>query len=224
MKTLVFAMLTLLLILGPTSGRGASPGRVKTKENLDPLRETLALIQTTKLVKFDLEKTVALELMGTEKVYNGSCFLSGNLFRFDIQGPDKSLVLYDGHTLWVVQYPDKAFGGPIQVSRGKLQGKQKEQLVLTELLTKGRLLESFNVKQTSDKDGVLSYEALPKNKKFNLKSVQLKIKGHELKALDYVDDIGNKTSLKILNEKLSASAKPELFHYKPEKGAQVTDL
>lgn len=198
----------------------------KTPDPVKPLRDTLGRIQKTKMVEFQVEKKVVSELMAQEKSYQGRAFLSGPLFRFETKSPEKSLVVYDGKVLWVVQYPDPELGGPIQVLRGKVEGPQKDQMLLTELLAKGKLLQSFEISRTGESDGVISYEGLPKEKGMTLQKVmvQVKSKDKELKTLEYIDDVGNKTSLHIQQQKLLKDARPELFRYRLEKGAQVTDI
>jgi outer membrane lipoprotein-sorting protein len=125
-----------------------------------------------------------------------------------------------------VNYPDPQLGGSTQVLKGALHAKDKDKMLLTELLAKGRLLESFDIKKTADDAGVSTYEATPKDKKFNLKSVTLVVKNQdkELRRLDYVDDVGNKTSLNILAEKIQADSRPQLFKFAPQKGDQVSNL
>ena len=213
-----------LIILFSTLAASISGATEKPADSLKSLRETLVRIQKTKLVEFQLEKKVVSEIMGSEKTYHGRSFLQGSLFRFEIKDPDKSLVVFDGKTLWIVQYPNPGLGGPTQVLRGQIHGKQKEQMLLTELLAKGKLLDSFTLAKTGEDDSGQSFEGTPKDKGFNLQKVNLTVKGKELKKLEYVDDVGNKTSLNVIEQKLQADPRPELFRYKPEKGAQVTNL
>ena len=216
MKILTFF---LMLIMVTVSWAATPPA-----ENIGQLKDTLTRIKKAKLTDFILEKRVISEFTETEKVYQGRAFLSGKLMRFETKSPLKSLIVYDGTTLWVVQYPDATLGGPVQVLRGQIKGKQKDNLLLSELLAKGRILESFEITKTGEDKGTYSYLALPKTKEFNLKKVILQVKDKELTLIEYVDDVGNKISLKILEQKLQADPRPELFKYKPEKGAQVTNL
>jgi outer membrane lipoprotein carrier protein len=193
-------------------------------DSLKPLKDTLTRLRQTRLVDFKVEKKVVSELMGNEKVYQGRAYLSGSLIRFETETPEKSLVVFDGRVLWIVQYPDPVFGGKRQVLRGKVQGKQKEQILLTELLTKGRLVESFDVTKTGEENGLFSYEAKPRDKSFDLQKVDVQVKSGELRTLSYVDDVGNKTTLSVTEQKLLKESRPEIFKFKPNKDDQVTDL
>jgi len=199
---------------------------VASSDSLKPLKDTLSRIKNSTITRFDLEKKVVSELMGTEKTYKGRAYMSGNLMRLETDAPDKSWIIYDGKILWIVNFPDPQLGGSTQVLKGILKEKDKDKMLLTELLAKGRILESFDIKRTANDAGVSTYLATPKDKKFNLKSVTLVVKNQdqELKRLDYVDDVGNKTSLNILAEKIQAEARPDLFKFKPEKGDQVSHL
>ena len=196
----------------------------KVDDDLKPLKDTLAKIQKAACVEFRLEKTIHSDVMGTDKVYKGHAYLAGALFRFETEAPEKTLVVYDGKILWVVQYPDPAFGGKIQVSRSRVKGKQKDQLILSQLLSEGKLLDSFDVKKTAEEKKLFSYEGKPKDKSMNVQKVALQVKDKALRELDYVDDVGNKTALKMTSQKLLKNLDSKHFEYHPEKGAQVSDL
>lgn len=209
------------LLLGLSLSASSKPA-----DPLRPLKDTLIRIQKSKMVDFRLEKKVTSEVLQTEKTFTGRAYLAGPLFRFETSKPEKSLVVFDGKTLWIVQYPDKELGGPTQVLKGRLQGKQKDQMILTELLTQGKLLQSFEIKKTGEEKNVAFYEGEPKEKSLNLKKVAVKIdiKKKTIAALEYVDDVGNKTALDPVVQKNLGEKKASLFRYKPEPGAQVNEL
>ena len=215
MKQIFFLVILLVSSLGFAD---------KEIDTLKPLKEMLSRIQKAACVDFHLEKTIHSDVMGTDKVYKGRAYLAGALFRFETEAPEKTLVVYDGKILWVVRYPDADFGGKIEASRIHLKSKQKDQLVLSQLLSEGKLLESFDVVKTAEEKELISYEGKPKDKSMNIQKVNLQVKNKNLQILEYVDEVGNKTSLKITSQKLLKNLDTKHFVYHPEKGAQVTDL
>ncbi|MBX2995512.1 MAG: outer membrane lipoprotein carrier protein LolA [Bdellovibrionaceae bacterium] len=194
----------------------------KSSDALKPLKDTLSAIRAVSMVDFKIEKTTFSDFSGEKKV-SATAALSGPLFRLEVSGPQKEIIVYDGRFIWVAQYPDPDFPGPVQVLKSKITGSQKKQLILSELISNGKLLENFNLEKTSEDKGLVTYEGTPKEKQTELKKVTVQVQGRELKSIEYVDDIGNRVRYDILKQRLLKDPQPQKFKYSPPKGAQVSE-
>ena len=216
---LLLASLTFFALTAVTFDASASP---KAVDVLKPLKDTMSAFRTAKMVDFKIEKTTFSDFTGEKKV-SATAALSGALFRLEVQGPPKEIIVYDGKFIWVAQYPDPDFPGPIQVLKSKVTGQQKQQLILSELISNGKLLDWFDMTKTGEEDSVATYVGTPKEKRTELKKVTLQVQGRELKTLEYVDEIGNRVHYKILKQRLLKDPQPLKFKYNPPKGAQVSE-
>lgn len=193
---------------------------------LKTLKETVQRYQKSSLVQMKVEKKVTSELLGSDRTYSGSIALANRRFRLETAEPDKSLVVYDGRYLWTVQYPPQGFDGKVQVARAKLDKKNQNQVLLSDLLVGNGVLTHFNfLSEKADADK-LELSAKPKHNEEQISDLKITLdkKSKEITEVNYADELGNRTVMKFTEIKMGKKAKPQIFEYKPEKGAEVTDL
>lgn len=206
------------LILLFSNLASAKPG-----DSLAPLRETLQVIRQAKMTEFHFEKSSFSDFTDT-KVVKGQALLAGSLFRMKVNSIPKELVVFDGKTIWVERESDPDFPGPPEVLKAKISSKQKNQLVLSELLSRGKLLDTFEMKRVKEEKGLFTFEGTPKDKLGELKKVTVQVQARELKGLEYVDEIGNRVLYKILKQTLQKELSPGKFRYTPPKNAKVSEV
>lgn len=197
-------------------------------EKYPALRRTLSKYRDTALIEMNVEKTVKSELMGKETKHQGKIYFGGILFRWENKTPTETLLLFDGKTLWNVQYPDPDFPGPVQITKSKIDTKNRSQLILLDLLSNAAFLENFNVVLSIDpKDkNKATYLAEPKNQSLNIKDLRLSLAIQEkvLTGVSYKDDVDNLTTLNFSDVKFKNQSDAKLFRYKAPKDAKVTEL
>lgn len=178
------------------------------------------------MVTMKVEKTVKLELMGKETNHSGQIAMSGEKFRLDTETPEKALLLFDGKTLWTVQYPPKELGGPAQVGKASINKKNKSQILLSALLDKNSLKKNFKILKEETKGDKIVFTIFPLTADLSVKSVDLTIDNKKkiLEQVAYNDDVNNLTTMKFSEIEFQKKAKPELFKFQPPKDAQVTNL
>lgn len=177
------------------------------------------------LVEMNVEKLVKSELLGKQTNYQGKIFLMKGKFRWENSTPEKTLLVFDGLTIWSEQTPPKEFGGAVQVAKGKVDRKTASHILISSLL--GTDLEkNFTVLKKNKDQNILTFELRPKNSDPSLKALQIKIdsSAHTLQEVSYEDDIGNLTTLRFSGIQFQKKSNPKLFKYQPPKGAQVTNL
>lgn len=177
------------------------------------------------LVEMNVEKRVKSELLGKQTIYQGKIFLMKGKFRWENTIPEKTLLVFDGNTIWSEQTPPKEFGGPVQVAKGKVDRKTSSQVLISSLLG-AELEKNFKVLKNTKEGDLLLLELAPVKPDPAFKVLNVKIDSSEktLEEVAYEDDIGNLTTLKFSGIQFQKKSKPQLFKYQPPKGAQVTDL
>jgi outer membrane lipoprotein carrier protein len=197
-----------------------------SKTQLTSLRNVIIRYQQSAYVEMDLEKTVVSEILGREKTNKGKSFLAPKRIRLEIFEPDKSLIVYDGSTLWNVQYPPAGSGGKVQVAKAKLDQKNQNQILLGDLLVEQGLLAKFDLLDATKDGDVLEITAKPKGHKIQVADLKFRVnlKDKVIQEIEYSDELSNKTTMKFSGTIFQKKKNAKIFQYQPEKGAQVTEL
>lgn len=214
-------ILTILMIVIPFSA-----GAKTDTKNTQLLLDLTLRYREAKMVRMKMDRTVVSELTGTKNSYAGEIALSGKKFRLDQTSPEKNMAVYDGKTLWTVQFPPADFkNAPTQVTKQQIKPGDGN-AVLTSLLTQGKITDRFEI-VTSVKDAIAAtYELKPKKADMNITKLKLKIELEKrlVRELTVWDEVGNESAF-IFPEVLFFSAiEAKLFKYSPPKGAQVIQL
>lgn len=217
-KTLVTAFLSIFLI----SISHAAKAKV---EQYSLLTKTLAKYRSAGLVEANIEKVLKSELTGTQTKYSGKIFLGSGLFRLEQNIPEKTVLVFDGVYLWNEQAAPVDFPGPSQVTKLKIEGKDKSQILFASLLTKEPLNKHFKIisEKKSDKD--TTYIAEPIKTELPITKLTLKIENESKKVseISYVDDVENKTKMIFSNTQFKKS-NSKIFKYNLPKSAQLTEI
>jgi outer membrane lipoprotein carrier protein len=181
--------------------------------------------RSAKLVEMSVEKTVKSDLTGKVTKYTGTLALSNSKFRLETKTPDEALVVYDGTTLWNVQYPPKEFGGNPQVAHGKPDKKTRGQLIAATLIG-GDIQKTFKVTDEKKEGDISSTLSISPKDDLPVKNLRMVIdlKKSEITEISYTDDLQNLVTMKFSDIKLKDSVKKNLFKYEAPKGAQETNL
>jgi outer membrane lipoprotein carrier protein len=195
--------------------------------NSDLLKSTINKYKNSPHVEMQVEKIVKSELMGSENKHTGKIYLSsGGLFRWENEKPEKSLLVYDGKTIWNEQTPPPEFPGPVQVARATVNKKNKSQLIVATLLSEGKILDNFIVEKEEKMNDVFKYVVKSKNSDLLVNNLELKIdpKKKQVIELSFKDDVGNLTTMIFSGVQFKKTKNKKLFMYKPPKDAQVSNL
>lgn len=194
------------------------------KDNTD-LQRISQKYKNAKLVEMDVEKTVTSSLLGRETKHAGKIYLSHGKFRWENESPEKSLLLFDGSTIWSEQIPPVELGGPVQVARGKVDKKNRSHILVSSLLG-ADVQGNFDVMSEKVAGDLTTLQLKPKTDDLTIQSVIVLVdtKAKTLNEIRYEDEVGNETKIKLSNIQFLNKEKRKLFQYQPPKGAQVTDL
>lgn len=222
---LIKSFLFVFMSLTNFAADAAKP-MLKAAIDLKPLNDATAKYRSAKLVKSDLIKFVKSELTGKETKNEGEIAISEGLFRLENKGAEKSLIVFDGTTLWNEQKPSDDFGGPVQVTSSVIGKKNKSQTFFATMLTREPVTKYFKILTSKVVGSQVHYEAESTTTEINVKDFKLIIdsKKKEVIEISFKDDIGNLTTMKFSNTKFQDSSNRSLFKYKPPKGAQETKI
>lgn len=212
----IFITLTSVLIAA------VSFAAVKGSEVLE---STTKKYRTAKLVEMTVEKTVKSELLGKETKYQGKISLANGKFRWENKTPDETLLVFDGSTIWSVQMPPKEFGGEPQIAKGKVDKKNRSNILISSLLGE-EVTKNFKVVSEKKVGDVVRFEIEPLQKDLTIKSLKVVVdeKSKKLTEISYLDDIGNLTIMSFSKIEFKKKANNKLFNYQPPKGAAVSEL
>jgi outer membrane lipoprotein carrier protein len=211
---------------GTTSAKKAGPAPKKTQASAGLLRDVSKKYRTDKVVKITTSKKVTSELLGKTTNYEGTIYLAQGKFRWENQTPEESLLLFDGTTIYNIQYPPKDLGGPVQVAKAKLDKRTKSQILITTLLGTQPIDKNFVVVKTSANPGMTSLELKPLTGDLRVKELSLNIdtQAKLIRTISYKDDVNNLTTIELTKTEFLKKENKDLFKFKIPKDAQVTNL
>lgn len=185
-----------------------------------------SLFKGKAVAKVGVDKTVKMELLDKTIESTGSITTGGRKIRWETATPEKSLILFDGNILWTMQFPSEDIGGPVQVTKSKLDDKAKGQLLVRLMTSKEAPSKNFDLVSREEADGAVKLNLKPKTEDATVKdfAVTVDLAKKYLRAIEYRDEIGNKTVLKFGKPEKVKNQDEKLFKAEIPKGAQVTEL
>ncbi|STX51919.1 outer membrane lipoprotein carrier protein [Legionella busanensis] len=137
-------------------------------------------------------------------------------FRWETQSPLEQLVIADSKRLWV--YDTDLEQVTVKKQEAGLGGTPG-------LFLSGyddSVTRDFDV-TTKDKKGVRTYILKAKSPKENFQTVQLTFKGDALSVIEFFDQLGQHTIVKLKDVETNPSLATKLFQFKPPKGVDVVE-
>lgn len=219
-KVLRFSLAGLFLIaFGPASFAA------KNSDMSKRLDKASAFLNGKKVSRLDVEKTVVSDLLNKTMISKGEIFLGDGKFRWETTEPEKSLIVFDGKTVWTMQTAPAGLEGPAQVTKASLTAKSKDQ-ILVKLLSGGKISSKFRLlgSEKNDEGTVLKME--PVKPDVTVKNFFLILGGkpERLQEIRYTDDVGNLTKIRILKNEAVKKPSASLFEFQVPKDAEVNEL
>lgn len=194
----------------------------KTTATDKRIDKATTFLSPKKTARLDVEKTVVSELLNKTTTAKGEIFLGGGKFRWETTSPEKSLIVFDGQTVWTQQTEE---GSNPQVTKTKLNGKSKDQ-ILVKILSGGKISSKFRLTgmEKADETTVMKMEPVKADPTVKNFSLVLGGKPERLQEIRYTDDIGNLTKIRILKTDTVKKPAADLFKYQVPKDAEVNEL
>lgn len=209
----------------------APPMRPAAKEDIARIEAVDRRYQGARSVSMDLVKTLKLSALGRERKARGRVLVSKGRMRMEIDSPDKSLLVLDKKSAWLVNYPPEEFkGAAIQVVKANVSSKRARSQAIVGLLAQGGFLKHFSVvgvmatPATGASGFIYFLQPDAQLVEFTRAQARLTPDGKNLLELRYWDEIGNETALTFSNVRLNAPAPESAFQYVPPQDADVTTI
>ena len=190
------------------------------------LNDTLEIYRQSENMILEVRKTVKNAMLEKETSYKGMIRFMKSKFYWETQEPEKGLIVYDGITLWTIQYPPAEFKTmPLQVAKMKIKSKKNSPIILAEIFGTRPIQSVFKVKQKLRDGSIVSFELREKKTEFGLKNLILKVdvKAQRVVSIEYLDEVENETKIEFRATQFNVKIKQSLFKYKPPSGAQITE-
>jgi outer membrane lipoprotein carrier protein len=184
--------------------------------------------QSAKSITMDVERKLVIGLLGKEKNAKGTLTLAKGKMRLELAQPEKSIVVVNGQSLWVADYPPAEFkNAAVQVLKGTISSKKGASQSFASLLTRGALLKEFSVTGTQqDEQKRTIFFLQPKNQTSEFKRAQLvaSADGKTISELRYWDERDNATTMIFTNVEFDKPVAPKTFDFTPPENADVTTI
>ena len=179
--------------------------------------KSLLDLSKSPMTKIESTKTVESSLIGKKTNYTGDIFLSHGKFRWDTKTPEKSTLLFDGKTLWVIE--DRF------VTKTQVTKNMKSQTLQTILMDPKSLKQKFDLTEKKENSNEITFSLKPKTKDIAAKDIVLSIDvvSKDLKQLSYNDNDA-KTTIQFHKIEKMKKIDKSYFTYKPKPGDQVTEM
>jgi outer membrane lipoprotein carrier protein len=226
LRQILVVLLPVLFVFSTASSFAKEKATKAKSFAVATLKEVSKKYRNSKLVKIETDKKVTSELMGKTTNYQGFIYLAQGKFRWENETPEQSLLLFDGETIWNVQFPPKDLGGQVQVAKAKLNKNTKSQILISTLIGKEPIDKNFEILNEKTDQEILSVELKPLFSDLRVKQLTLDVepKTKEIKKISYKDDVDNLTVIEMKKTDFLKKENKDLFKYKIPKDAQVTNL
>lgn len=182
--------------------------------------------QTAKSVQMQVKKTLKIELLGKEKISDGTISIRrGGYFKWVIKSPEKQEIYLTPKLVWIADFPQDATEKP-NVLKLKKPQKNQSPAVVAFLMGKGQLSKNFKVthKETVSEKTIYSLKAKSAHEIVQELVVSINMKEKIIVNVEFKDAIGNKTHLEFLGITFNLPMAKKDFEFVPPKGANISTL
>jgi len=214
MKYLLFC---LLFFVGQSYAKDSDP-------NLR-LHQVINKYRNSPAVEMKLNKTVEMSLLGETKKSKGKLYLSNNKMRYEIQKPEKHLVVMNDKGIWIENKLSEKLGGKVQVTHLRSKsGQKKVKGFLAAFFGNSNVKDDLNFKETSKNTFKVIFKK--KSEMADVKSARIGIdkSAEEITFIEYTDSLENKTRHDFSKVSFKSKAISSKFKYVPPKGAESTEM
>ncbi len=190
-----------------------------------PLHQVINKYRNSPAVDMNLKKTVVMSLLGETKESSGKLYLSSNKMRYEINKPEKHLVVMDGKSIWVENKLPKKLGGQTQVTHLKSKvGQEKVKGFLAAFFGNDNIKNDLDFKKITKNTYKVIFKK--KSKMSDIKTAKIGIdkQAEIISFIEFTDSLENKTIHKFSNIKFKSQAQKSKFRYNIPANSEVTEL
>lgn len=218
-KALKYVIFTLFIAASASAAKA---------NGLSNIKKIVEHYKTVSAVSAKVDRQVKLSLLDENKSSEGSFLFSKGNLRLEIEKPDKSLIVMNKKTVWVVTPTSKELGGQTQVLKINTSKNAKSaKAPIAALLMDSKSWDAFKVKNEKTTDGVTQVQLIPQKPDSMGDVVLVDVKfdksKREIKQLSYKDELDNETIYIFKDTNFKAEVDSAKFQYAPPSNAEVTE-
>ena len=177
-------------------------------------------------VKMTVKKVFKQNLLGRKTLSSGSMVLSRGKLHLNFTKPDKSKIIVNHPTMWIVNYPPPEFqGATLQVIQANLKSGRARSQGFINIFAQGGLFKYFRaVGFLREKDQGKTFFLQPNKttKDFTRAQIRVNRAGNKITQLRYWDDLDNETTYEFHKVQFVKKVHPSLFQFTPPPDADIT--
>lgn len=222
-KLLVNFTLALTVVTPAAAKKNVDAASTKP---IEFIQQTIAKYNSQPAVHAKVEKTVYLSLLEETKTSEGEMHYSKGQMRLEMKGDERSLIVMTPKAVWI-ETQGLIEGDKPQVTQVVAKDLAKQSRApIALILGQSRVLLQFKVEKDEMSGDVRKIKLLPKKPKEwkDLQSFYTEINAstQALELIQYEDDLGNRTTYKLMNTDFKSKIEKSLFNYRPPKDAEVS--
>lgn len=196
------------------------------KNEVSGLTEIIKKYSESVAFEADFNKKDTKKTLGTTQTSSGKMVYSAGKIKIALEGEKKSDILFNGHKLWVIEYPDKDFD-PQGKRKVMEMGDHKPALAqqLMSLFQKpSAFKKDFKIvseKFSDEKKQLKQVEYSPKNPGIKNFIVEYDLRKRLIQSIQFTDDVQTETSISFKKTKFLNKVSKDIFNYKRKKDDEV---
>ena len=198
----------------------------QVKDETSALAQIIQKYSDSKAFEADFTKKDTKKTLGTTQTASGEMVYSSGKIKIALVGEKRSDILFNGHKLWVIEYPDKDFD-PKGKRKVMEMGEHKPALAqqLMSLFQKpSAFKKDFKIVSEKFSDKKQQYKLVeyrPKNPSIKNFSVEYDLENKLIKSIQFTDDVQTETVINFNKTKFLNKVAKDIFNYKRKKDDEV---
>lgn len=187
------------------------------------LETALSQFQGNRFCEIKMVRHYQSELLQSQKTSDSVFYQRGSKFRLEQVDSTKSVLIFDGKSLWVLEFEGPNSSEPEQVSRSNSKNSNPK---LKQILDYRFLKSNFDITKEENESIDTHYSLTPIDKKqfSDLLDLKVVIKAGQLSSLSYQDEMENKIRYEVRSIQCKKKAPKGLFNFEPKDKSTVIEL
>lgn len=171
-------------------------------------------LKTIKTMKASFNQVVSSKTRQISRTSGTMALSRPGKFRWQTNSPHPQIVVADGSNLWIYdkdleQATVKKQSGNVGGMAGVFLSGSSDQIV-----------KSFKIREIAN-GSKQTYELVRKSSKGSFLKVKLDFAGSSLTGMEFFDQLGQRTSVRLSDVKINSALNSSLFKFTPPKGVDV---
>ncbi len=209
-----------LLILSTSFGQNLSKSNDQ-KESIT--NKILVRYATATGVKAQFTKTDFKKTLGLKNTAKGTMLYADGKINIILSGEKKSEIIYNGASLWIIEYPDLDFNpkGHRKVTEINDHKPALAQQIVGLFQHPTQFFKNFKTISKKNSGKITTFRLESKDKAIQNFGVEFNTHKMLIKSIQFTDDVQTETRIEFVETKFLKTAPEGIFNYKRKKDDEV---